>query len=987
MGWLFFIAPDQSYADEVTVQVSPAPSETSTVTIQVTAQIAVDTAQAAVTEAQTTVQSVNTQSNSLANPTPVDQAIAQAQTAIDNVNQNIQTIQVSVSDLNAAQTAVTTQESVVQSSTENVAQAQTSVTQAESNVAQATQEVAQATTQVATDTQTLTTQTQVLEQAQTNLTNAQTTLVNASAAVDAQEPVVATAQANKDAAQAVVNSNTSAGLTMTVYSNPGTNQSPTMGGNVVYTATDSNGINEQWGSSGPTVNSGTTTVTETFNNNQLNTSIGITVNGTPVSTINNNNVYIGNIGWPGGTAGSDPSLSLRQPTAETTITMPTGTTSAGFAVFAKNGNTTGTITYTDGTTEYYVIQDDVNPNYPNYVHQETFTAPAGKTIATVTIPTDWDYFAVDNVTATKPGTAVVTEDFQVRWQGLWTPQYTGTQYITAPADDGVRLYLDGQLVIDDWVDKGGGGSTADVPTTAGVAKTFDMWYYENGGGANVSLQRYTGSGWEIIPASEFSTSTASATQLATLTTATQTLNTEQATLSTLQQAENTAQTVVADKTAVVAQQVLIVQTAQNDLQISNQVLGQASQNLESAQQNLNTSQQNLTQVSQTLNTETQNLTIMQTQVQSAEIAVSVAVSNLNTSVQTMQTAVANAQSAQTAQSNFEQQQRAAAAAAAAAAAYVPSTPEPPAPVEPTPPTDTPEDPTEPEPETPVDPTPEEPSDNPSTDTPTDTTDTTDTTDSTDQTNSDTTDTDSSNEDTSSSDNTDTPSQPSDPVDTPTDNTPSEPQPTVDPTPEPSPQEHSTPESTPGLVENNPNSLPETTPKLPDASQLVAKVQVDKPGVENGGIEFFGTKSQPQVIGEDGKLTPPPPPPGSGLPIPPDAITTIDTFIGQPGGTSFNAPDIAVPVIMSYVCTTIQKDGKDIHIDTNGNEHPIEQCTFLPAALDAIPGAGEAIQAMGAAYAAMANIGNDMSPVTRKKAKKVLVLTAAVVAFRRRFGND
>ena len=161
----------------------------------------------------------------------------------------------------------------------------------------------------------------------------------------------------------------------------------------------------------------------------------------------------------------------------------------------------------------------------------------------------------------------------------------------------------------------------------------------------------------------------------------------------------------------------------------------------------------------------------------------------------------------------------------------------------------------------------------------------------------------------------------------------------------------------------------------------------KPGVENGGIEFFGTKSQPQVVGEDGNLTPPPPPPGSGLPIPPDAITTSDTFIGQPGGTSFNSPDIAVPVIMTYVCKTIDKDGIQVHIDVDGNEHPIEQCTFLPAALDAIPGAGQAIQAVGALYANMANIGNDMSPLTRKKAKKVLVLTAAVVAFRRRFGND
>jgi len=967
VGWLFFIAPDQSFADEVTVQVSPAPSETSTATIQATAQIAVETAQAAVTEAQTTIQSVDTQSNSLTNPTPVNQAIAQAQTAIDNVNQNIQTVMTAMTDLGTANNNVSLQQVIVESTTASVSQAETAVTQA-------TQEVSTATAQVATDTQALQTANQNLEQAQTNLTNAQTTLTQASAAVDAQEPVVATAQTNKDAAQAVVNSNTSPGLTVTVYSNPGTNQSPAMGGNIVYTGTDTNGINEQWGGGGPTVNGGTTTVTETFTNG---TSTYVSI--APVGGVSIGGNWADSAGKTDVVSGS--ALTIINPSSDVVIDVNpsnTGTvTQVTMGVYAKNGDTNIITTNTNGTTTTTVMENNVSATNQasGYTSTETVT---GTNIDTVTLVKDSDYYVVDNITITKTTQTTVTEDFQVRWQGLWTPQYTGTQYITAPADDGVRLYLDGELIIDDWVDKGGGGSTADVPTTAGVAKTFDMWYYENGGGANVSLLRYTGSGWEIIPASEFSTSTASATQLATLATATQTLNTEQATLTTLQQAETTAQNNVTSANQTVSNQTLVVQTAQNDLQISNQVLQTSQQNLTTANENLTTANQNLT-------TANQNLTNLQSTAQAAEVSASMAISNLNTSVQTMQTAVTNAQSAQTVQSNFEQQQRA--AAAAAAAVYVPPTPEPPTPVEPTPPTDTPEDPTEPEPETPVDPAPEEPSDNPSTDTPTDTTDTTDTTDSTDQTNSDTTNTDSSNEDASSSDNTDTPSQPSDPADTPTDNTPSEPQPTVDPTPEPSPQEHSTPESTPGLVENNPNSLPETTPKLPDPSALVPRVQVDKPGVENGGIEFFGTKSQPQVIGEDGKLTPPPPPPGSGLPIPPDAITTVDTFIGQPGGTSFNAPDIAVPVIMSYVCTTVQKDGKDIHIDTNGNEHPIEQCTFLPAALEAIPGAGEAIQAMGAAYAAIANIGNDMSPVTRKKAKKVLVVTAAIVAFRRRFGND
>ena len=193
----------------------------------------------------------------------------------------------------------------------------------------------------------------------------------------------------------------------------------------------------------------------------------------------------------------------------------------------------------------------------------------------------------------------------------------------------------------------------------------------------------------------------------------------------------------------------------------------------------------------------------------------------------------------------------------------------------------------------------------------------------------------------------------------------------------------------GIIPNNPDQLPIDVPKEAPKELLVEHVQIDVAGVENGGIQFFGTKTSPQVVNEDGTLTPPAPPPGSGLPIPPEAITTTATFIGQPGGTTFNAPDIAVPVLPSYVCKTVTNvNGKEVHIDLDGVEHPIDRCTFLPAALNSIPGAGVAVQALGAAYANMANIGNDMSPVTRKKAKKILVTTIVVgqiVALRRRFG--
>jgi hypothetical protein len=102
-----------------------------------------------------------------------------------------------------------------------------------------------------------------------------------------------------------------------------------------------------------------------------------------------------------------------------------------------------------------------------------------------------------------------SEDVIVRFTGSILSNATQNISFLATADDGTRLYIDGILVADDWVDKGGGGTTTDpISFTAGVPKTIELMYYENGGGANVFLHWDQSGSMDIIPASAFTSQAA-----------------------------------------------------------------------------------------------------------------------------------------------------------------------------------------------------------------------------------------------------------------------------------------------------------------------------------------------------------------------------------------------------------------------------------------------------------------------------------------------
>ncbi len=80
-----------------------------------------------------------------------------------------------------------------------------------------------------------------------------------------------------------------------------------------------------------------------------------------------------------------------------------------------------------------------------------------------------------------PGNGVNVDNFSGRWTGNFT--FTaGNHTFTTTADDGVRLWVDNALVIDNWVDQGTTSKSITLNLTAGT-HTVRQEYYENGGGA------------------------------------------------------------------------------------------------------------------------------------------------------------------------------------------------------------------------------------------------------------------------------------------------------------------------------------------------------------------------------------------------------------------------------------------------------------------------------------------------------------------------
>ena len=162
--------------------------------------------------------------------------------------------------------------------------------------------------------------------------------------------------------------------------------------------------------------------TEDFNNNSINNGrqnwpagalsifiVGsIDSNGNSVGTevaitsTNNGGYFYGSDQVPSNDYTNPPALHLQAPSQTLAFRVANwsegAVTQVKFSVYAKNGDATAMVRHTDGTTYNFTIQNNVNSNYPGYVHQEVLDALPGKQIHEIYFWADnSDWYIIDNV--------------------------------------------------------------------------------------------------------------------------------------------------------------------------------------------------------------------------------------------------------------------------------------------------------------------------------------------------------------------------------------------------------------------------------------------------------------------------------------------------------------------------------------------------------------------------------------------------------------
>jgi len=108
-----------------------------------------------------------------------------------------------------------------------------------------------------------------------------------------------------------------------------------------------------------------------------------------------------------------------------------------------------------------------------------------------------------------PNSAIAPDSFSARWTGQVLADKTQTYTFYATADDGVRLWVDGKQIINDWSDHGAREDKGTISLVAGKKYDIKLEYYDKQYGAVIKLS-WSGAATvkQVIPQAQLFSTTA-----------------------------------------------------------------------------------------------------------------------------------------------------------------------------------------------------------------------------------------------------------------------------------------------------------------------------------------------------------------------------------------------------------------------------------------------------------------------------------------------
>gem|GEM_PF-807043 len=198
-----------------------------------------------------------------------------------------------------------------------------------------------------------------------------------------------------------------------------------------------------------------------------------------------------------------------------------GFDTAGRLRYQHNTTLGGTVSEYVYTTNRHGVRTRVDENWQrrDSADSGTGTGLSGAYFSDTTLSTQvltrTDSLIDFNWDVGSPDSSVPNDGFSVRWSGTLQPRYSEAYTFFTTASDGVRLWINGELLIDDWTSHGPTEQqgTTSIALTAGQQYTITLEYVEDVDTAEVHLDWQSRRQWrEVIPTSQLYEPSVSAPQ-------------------------------------------------------------------------------------------------------------------------------------------------------------------------------------------------------------------------------------------------------------------------------------------------------------------------------------------------------------------------------------------------------------------------------------------------------------------------------------------